>query len=393
MGYILNEDQKSLVAMAHDFCEKEIKPYAAQWDFPACDLVGGFYDCILEDLKRLTDAGIRFFKWDAINTFNSAQPGLGHGGTEHTRKERIDRYNYLIPFYVTRLMRELRAYCPDAVVEIDLTEPERALIGLMPLQEGKFFWMNNGASGYGDYSAFRTKSMRNSVNATACLLPPELLTYAVYPHNKAPYAAQRYNVNTVLQAGHGFWGNLAATSAADRKYIRNAVGKARRVLKHTAGRPLRTEGRIGASPETYLQSAPEKGYALFTAFSGSPAVHSEHIALDTRQVLGVLNHAYTTDAQGVRLDLQFAAPDDTREAFVVGNDGSGVRVLSSTGWLDALDIAGKSLTIRSGSTAQLQIALPDGARDVQGDIPIERQSDGTLRIQLEEGRQATLNWR
>ena len=32
MGYILNEDQKSLVAMAHDFCEKEIKPYAAQWD-------------------------------------------------------------------------------------------------------------------------------------------------------------------------------------------------------------------------------------------------------------------------------------------------------------------------------------------------------------------------
>lgn len=374
-------------------CDRQGKPYAAQWDFPACDLVGGFYDCILEDLKRLTDEGIRFFKWDAINTFNSAQPGLGHGGTEHTRKERIDRYNYLLPFYVTRLMRELRAYCPDAVVEIDLTEPERALIGLMPLQEGKFFWMNNGASGYGDYSAFRTKSMRNSVNATACLLPPELLTYAVYPHNKAPYAAQRYNVNTVLQAGHGFWGNLAATSAADRKYIRNAVGKARRVLKHTAGRPLRTEGRIGASPETYLQSAPEKGYALFTAFSGSPAVHSEHIALDTRQVLGVLNHAYTTDAQGVRLDLQFAAPDDTREAFVVGNDGSGVRVLSSTGWLDALDIAGKSLTIRSGSTAQLQIALPDGARDVQGDIPFERQSDGTLRIRLEEGRQATLSWR
>ena len=110
-------------------------------------------------------------------------------------------------------------------------------------------------------------------------------------------------------------------------------------------------------------------------------------------MLGVLNHAYTTDAQGVRLDLQFAAPDDTREAFVVGNDGSGVRVLSSTGWLDALDIAGKSLTICSGSTAQLQIALPDGARDVQGDIPFERQSDGTLRIRLEEGRQATLSWR
>ncbi len=32
MAYILNEEQKDLVSMAHDFCEKEIKPYAADWD-------------------------------------------------------------------------------------------------------------------------------------------------------------------------------------------------------------------------------------------------------------------------------------------------------------------------------------------------------------------------
>ncbi len=32
MGYMLNEDQQSIVQMAHDFCEKEIKPYAADWD-------------------------------------------------------------------------------------------------------------------------------------------------------------------------------------------------------------------------------------------------------------------------------------------------------------------------------------------------------------------------
>jgi len=32
MGYILNDDQQALVNMAHDFCEKEIKPYAAEWD-------------------------------------------------------------------------------------------------------------------------------------------------------------------------------------------------------------------------------------------------------------------------------------------------------------------------------------------------------------------------
>lgn len=32
MGYLLNEEQRGLAAMAHDFCEKELKPFAAQWD-------------------------------------------------------------------------------------------------------------------------------------------------------------------------------------------------------------------------------------------------------------------------------------------------------------------------------------------------------------------------
>lgn len=32
MAYILNDEQRDLVGMAHDFCEKEVKPHAAQWD-------------------------------------------------------------------------------------------------------------------------------------------------------------------------------------------------------------------------------------------------------------------------------------------------------------------------------------------------------------------------
>lgn len=369
------------------------EPYAAQWNFPAFDLVGGFYDCILEDLKRLTDCGIRFFKWDAINTFNSALPGLGHGGPEYSRKERIDRYNYLLPFYVTKLMRELREYCPDVVVEIDLTEPERALIGLMPLQEGKFFWMNNGASGYGDYSTFRTKSMRNSINAMGCLLPPELLTYAVYPHNKAPYSAQRYNTNTILQAGHGIWGDLSAMSCKEREYVGNQIGKAKRVLEHTAGRPLKISGQIGAAPETYLQAAPEKGYALFTAFSGSPAEHTEYIDVDTEQVLGVLNHAYREEGGRIRLDLQFAAADDTREAFVVGNGGCGVRVLSSTGWIDRLEADGGRLSVRCGSDSHLRIKLPEGASGIRADVPFRQDTDGTITLFLPAGQDAKFTWK
>lgn len=36
-------------------------------------------------------------------------------------------------------MKELRKYNNDVVIEVDLTEPERCMIGLMPLQEGIFF--------------------------------------------------------------------------------------------------------------------------------------------------------------------------------------------------------------------------------------------------------------
>ena len=90
---------------------------------------------------------------------------------------------------------------------------------------------------------------------------------------------------------------------------------------------------------------------------------------------------------------QFAAPDDTREAFVVGNDGSGVRILSSTGWLDALDVSRNSLCIRSGDTTRLHIALPENARDIRADIPFETRSDGTLQLRLDAAQQATVSWR
>lgn len=47
--YILNEEQKGMVAMAHEFCEREIKPHAAEWDrdgtFP------------LESYKRAMEVG------------------------------------------------------------------------------------------------------------------------------------------------------------------------------------------------------------------------------------------------------------------------------------------------------------------------------------------------
>lgn len=357
---LLGADPSTDTAKEHPewiILDKDGVPVRAQWNLPAFDLVGGYYDVILESMKKLVDQGIRFFKWDAINTMNSYQPGLGHGSEEASRKERIDRYNYLLPFRVTSLMKELREYCPEVVVEIDLTEPERALIGLMPLQEGKFFWMNNGASNYGDYSTYRAKSMRTSINATHRIIPCELLTYACYPFNRSPYFAQRYNVNTILQCGHGIWGDLSATSKGERKYIASQTDKAKKVLDHVAGQPLQVIGQIGSVPEIYIQCDYDEGWALMTAFSGGPARHKETIKVNPDKVLGVLNHAYSVGKDGVTVNLEFPCADDTREVFVLGNEGCDIRILSSTGWLDKISLSGKTLSVRAGSDTDIVVDI------------------------------------
>ena len=357
---LLGVDPSSEIAKEHPewiILDKDGVPTKAQWGFPTFDLIGGYYDVLLTSMKKLVDQGIRFFKWDAINTLNSYQANLGHGNQEHSRKDRIDRYNYLLPFRVVSLMRELREYCPEVVVEIDLTEPERALIGLMPLQEGKFFYMNNGASNYGDYSTFRSKSMRNSVNTTHSVIPCELLTYACYPYNKAPYYAQRYNVNTILQAGHGIWGDLTCTGKTERKYIASQTAKAKRVLQHTAGNPLQVNGQIGSVPEIYIQSEYNNGWALMTAFSGGPAKFSQTIELNSAKVLGVLNHSYKLENNGVIVNLEFPCSDESREVFVIGNESVPVRILSSTGWLDNITVSGNTVRIKAGSDTDIIVEI------------------------------------
>lgn len=390
---LLGVDPESAVGRNHPewtVLDRSGKPVKAQWNYPAFDIVSGYYDILADQLKRLIDKGIRFFKWDAINTLSSSIADLGHGPSSASEKERIDRYNYLLPFYVTSLMRELREYCEDIVIEIDLTEPERALIGLMPLQEGKFFWMNNGASSYGDYSTFRTKSIRSGINEFHGLIPCELFTYAVYPYDKSPHYAQRYNINTILQCGHGIWGDLSKTSAKDRQYVGAQIGKAKKVLEYTAGYPLRVTGKIGSSPEIYVQTSPETGYALMTAFSGSAISHTEHITMCPDKILGALNSAYRVDDDGIVFDLQFPAADDSREAFVLGNHGSGTSIVSSSGWLDDISQTGNSLSITAGSQSAVRIKTGKAIKSCS--VPYSVDQSGYISVLLQPGVRAVIEW-
>ena len=331
-------------------------PVLVQWGHPGFDLVSGYYDVLLSALKKLVDMGVRFFKWDAVNTLSSCNPGLDHGDESASVRDRIDRYNYLFPFYVSRLARELKEYCPDVVVELDLTEHWRCMIGLMTLQDAKYFWINNGSSRYGDYTTFRSKSVRATIDEYAGILPPEVFTFAAYPMDLE--GALEYNVHTILQAGHGFWGNLRKTTPEDRAYIASQLQKAKRVLARIEGCPMEHGGRLCDSPEWYLQADRSSGFALLTAFSSEPWEGEQRLDIDPSLVLGVLGHPFRTDADGVVLPLRFEGKDDSCAAFVLGDAGQGPRVVSSTGALDDVSLVDGVLQVRSSTEAVVVVHDP-----------------------------------
>ena len=338
--------------------DKNNLPIKAQWGFPAFDFVSDFSDLFIADCKALIDSGILFFKWDAINTFNSTLPNLNHGATNQTKEEIRDRYAYLLPFYVTRAMRELREYNPNVVIEIDITEPERCIIGLMPLQEGKLFWMNNGASAYNDFSHYRAKSMRTVMNLYAPIIPPELITYSNYPHNSYPFFAQRYNVNSSLIGGYGFWGNLDLMNKEQRERVKELVDLSKATLPFIMNTKMDVIGKVGASPEIYSQINAAKGVGQIIAFSGSAMKYEYKTIINKDSVLCVLRHAYSIDDQNnLHIPFHFLMPDDTREAFIIPNKGCKVTIVSSDVWIKNIthDEKQKKIIILPGESGKLCI--------------------------------------
>lgn len=225
------------------------KPILAQWNHPAFDFVSDFFNVFVEDCKKMIDEGCRFMKWDAINTFYSTLPNLHHGSEMYSEEEIRARYEYLLPIYVVKAMEVLTDYEPELVIEMDLTEARRAIVGLAPLSLGKLFWMNNGASWYNDYSTFRTQSMRTIANKFAWLIPLELFTHANYPQNIN--GNMHYNVHNSLLAGHGFWGNLELMSSEERNWVGEQVSLSKKVLPFITPVNPKVVGKVVDSPEVY----------------------------------------------------------------------------------------------------------------------------------------------
>ena len=312
--------------------DSEGNPILAQWGHPAFDFVGPFFDLFIEDCMQLIDDGALFFKWDAINTFYSSLANLDHGTEAHSEEERRARYEYLLPMYVTRAMEILTDYEPELIIEMDVTEARRVMMGLAPLSQGKIFHMNNGASWYNDYTAFRTNSMRTIPNAYNGIIPLELFTYANYPHNLEN--SMDYNVNTSLIAGHGFWGDLSLTNKGERKLVGEKVAKSKLILPHLTDIVTEINGEVGDAPEIYTQFNQGRGAGQIIAFSSKPKSYLHKINVDKNKILAVLNHTYQITNDSLLLAFNFFSIPSTKEAFILPNENTDILITSATNTID-----------------------------------------------------------
>ena len=221
------------------------------------------------------------------------------------------------------------------------------------------YFINNGASWYGDYTSLRTRSLRGVLNEYSFFLPQEVFTYAMFPQDND--GCSIYNTVSALSCGHGFWGNLDLTTPAQRSAIRELVMDAKRVLPHVAGCPVRHGGKVDDSPETYVQANPANGYALVTAFSRENVRQDLLVPVPGEKVLGVVGHPFAVAEEGVTLPLDLKGTDACAAAFVLGADCKGPRVLSSTGPLAGLSLKDGGLYVKAAGDSGIRVRMPDGS--------------------------------
>ncbi|MCY1720509.1 alpha-galactosidase [Prolixibacteraceae bacterium Z1-6] len=361
--------------------DSEGVPILAQWNHPAFDFVSGFFDLFVEDCKNMIDQGCRFMKWDAINTFYSTLSNLQHGNETYPRDEIRARYEYLLPIYVVRAMEILTDYEPELVIEMDLTEARRVMVGLAPLSQGKLFWMNNGASWYNDYSTFRAQSMRTIANEFAGIIPLELFTYANYPHNIT--GNMKYNVHNSMLAGHGFWGNLELMNSNERKWIGKQVQLSKKVLPYLENINPVVIGKVGDSPEIYSVVNKDEAAGQVIAFTSGPTEVDLNIEVAPEKMLVVLNTAYTFNESKIETSLSFQGVESSVAVLILPNKSTGISIwLSTASIVDAdLNEGVFKYTCETGGNQRILWPKRNGKPEIKSDVAtmkIEEEKDTFL---------------
>lgn len=308
-------------------------------------LVSRYADAFADKLIELIrDLGVTYFKWDAIGQYGCDDPGHHHGSDENSPEERADCYAFEQVRAMSRVVDKVCAACPEAIVDFDVTEPDRS-VGLAFLAAGKFFLINNGPY-FGNYDLeagrggnqnlfFEPGQARTwigraplafdkwipSVLFLVHFLPDDTIekTFFAMPHGYPD--SQEVNLASLILGGNGIWGDLLGISAQGIRFFASGLEKYRHVRDAiTQASPVRT-GLLGAYPEVHEKIASDgRGcVVIFSSGKGTTEYITTHAVASVWHVVGNGKVRIGHDGRAV-VRTDFQKPGATIVFFGVGDE-------------------------------------------------------------------------
>ncbi|NJN25237.1 MAG: hypothetical protein HC819_04295 [Cyclobacteriaceae bacterium] len=244
-------------------------------------MVSSFFEDYADELIRVAEKyGVRYFKWDAFPQYGCNASGHFHGTSDNPAEERAHNYSFLLPIYMAKVANRICEKFPDAIVDFDLTEGERAF-GLGFLAAGKFFGINNGPYYYSlddpEYApgggmganVLVFPGIARAANARQALaydawIPSVLFLTHYLPDD--PEYSQWLNLGSLILGQNGIWGDLPAVSEEGKNRFGTTLEKYKQVRDHiTRAYPVR-KGAFGGSPEIHEKIDPETGKGVVVIF-------------------------------------------------------------------------------------------------------------------------------
>ncbi len=254
-------------------------------------LVSSYWENFAVKLITLyKELGVSYFKWDGIGQYGCNDPHHFHGGTQHSEEERNQRYAYLLPEYMVKVINKVCKQAPDCIFDFDITENGRS-VGLQFLSGGKYFIINNGPYYHNYDLAPMWKSVLPNTNANIFVEPgpargwfvrsvldydkwvPSVLFLTHYQPDE-PHNSQLINIASLILGQNGIWGEILKTSDSGVKLFDSVLTLYKTIREDITKAQLIKTGEPGGSPEIYEKINPATNKGCVVIFAESKGTYS-----------------------------------------------------------------------------------------------------------------------
>ncbi len=252
-------------------------------------LVDGYWDTFADELIRVArELDVRYFKWDAVDSYGCESGAHGHGEPGSPVSERRDCYAFQMIRALTRTADKVCRAFPDAIVDMDVTEGGRCM-GLGFLSAGKFFAINNGPyySSYdvpvpkdGWFNLFfhpgpaRTWICRKGLSYDKWI--PSVLFMCHYLPDD-PAESQRIGLASLILGQNGVWGDLPAISKGGVDLFHEVLSAYKRVRDDITAADPYVVGRPGETFEVHEKIHASNGQGVVCLFAAVPGTYRYRI--------------------------------------------------------------------------------------------------------------------